>query len=120
MTNIGVGKTRNIVSKQKKIRLRLTLKSVENTNPIYSCQTRTECKQKATTTRDTNLFDNMWFSQDHVVEYTGEHGMSKFDEVLFEDPGGDSKHYREQYARLAVSDNRPVLAEFSTDMGDDD
>ncbi|MCK5391055.1 MAG: hypothetical protein KAJ31_01370 [Deltaproteobacteria bacterium] len=62
----------------------------------------------------------MWFSQPHVGEYTGEHGMSKFDEVLFEDPGGDSNHYRERYARLAVSDHRPVWPECRIDMEDDD
>jgi len=98
----------------------VNLMSVENTAPIYSCATLSECKQNATTTRDSNLFDNMWFSQTHVGEYTGEHGMFKFDEVLFEDPGGDSNHYRERYARLAVSDHRPVWAEFRTDMADDD
>ncbi|MGB7290934.1 MAG: endonuclease/exonuclease/phosphatase family protein [Thermodesulfobacteriota bacterium] len=96
------------------------LKSVGNTASIYSCTTPTECEQNATTTRDTNLFDNIWFSQTHVREYTGQHGMFKFDEELFEDPGDGSKEYREQYARFAVSDHRPVWAEFRIDMVDDD
>jgi len=98
----------------------INLVSVENTAPIYSCTTLSECKQDATTTRDSNLFDNIWFSQTHVGEYTGEHGMFKFDEDLFEDPTGNSNDYRERYSRLAVSDHRPVWAVFRTDAGDDD
>ena len=98
----------------------VNLKSVENTIPVYLCLTLTECKQNATTTRDSNLFDNMWFSQDHMGEFTGERGIYRFDEHLFEDPGGDSNHYRERYAMLAVSDHRPVWAEFRVDIEDDD
>jgi len=98
----------------------MNLMSVDNTSPIYSCPAFAECKQNATTTRDSNLFDNMWFSQTHVGEYTGERGIYRFDEDLFEDPGGNSNHYRERYARLAVSDHRPVWAEFRIDMGNDD
>jgi len=98
----------------------INLVSVENTVPIYSCSTLTECKQDATTTRDSNLFDNIWLSQNHVTEYTGQRDQFKFDEELFEDPAGDSNDYRERYSRLSVSDHRPVWAEFRIDAGDDD
>ncbi|MEQ9617739.1 MAG: endonuclease/exonuclease/phosphatase family protein [Deltaproteobacteria bacterium] len=98
----------------------INLKSVENTLPVYPCSTLSECKQNATTTRDSNLIDNIWYSETQVQEYTGEHDIFKFDEVLYEDPKGDSDDYRERYSRLAVSDHRPVWADFRIDMSDDD
>jgi len=46
--------------------------------------------------------------------------MFKFDEILFEDCKSNTCRYREDYARFAVSDHRPVWAEFRIDSGDDD
>lgn len=97
----------------------LNLQSIGTIRPILSCEIGDQCTQ-FTTTRETNLFDNIWFDRDHTREYTNEHGIYDFDEGLFEDPSGDSSDYRERYARLAVSDHRPIWAEFRTDLTDDD
>jgi endonuclease/exonuclease/phosphatase family metal-dependent hydrolase len=97
----------------------LTLKTIGSTQPILTCEPHEACSQLSTT-RETNLFDNMWFDRQHVNEYANEHGIFDFDEELFEDPSGDSSDYRERYARFAVSDHRPVWAKFRTDLTDDD
>ncbi len=97
----------------------LNLKTVGSTLPILTCETNEQCTQ-FTTTRETNLFDNIWFDRSHVHEYTNEHGIYDFDEKLFEDPAGASDDYRERYARLAVSDHRPTWAKFRIDLIDDD
>lgn len=62
--------------------------------------------------KDTSLYDNIWFQSDYVSEYTGVSGIDKFDETDF---GND-----DEAANLAVSDHRPVWAEFYTDRADDD
>lgn len=97
----------------------LNLKTIGSTQPILTCDTDEECTQFSTT-RETNLFDNMWFDRDHVREYANEDGIYDFDEELFEDPSGNSSDYRERYARFAVSDHRPVWAKFRIDLIDDD
>ena len=61
--------------------------------------------------RDTSLYDNVWFAASHVTEYTGESGIYRFDEIHF---ANDDKA-----ASLAVSDHRPVWAEFRVDFDDD-
>jgi endonuclease/exonuclease/phosphatase family metal-dependent hydrolase len=61
--------------------------------------------------RGTSLYDNIWFAASHVTEYTGESGVYHFDEVHF---ANDDKA-----ASLAVSDHRPVWAEFRVDLDDD-
>jgi endonuclease/exonuclease/phosphatase family metal-dependent hydrolase len=97
----------------------VNLQTIGSTRPILSCETNEQCTQ-FTTTRETNLFDNIWFDRSHVNEYVNEEGIFDFDEELFEDPSGDSGDYRERYARLAVSDHRPIWAKFRTDLIDDD
>jgi endonuclease/exonuclease/phosphatase family metal-dependent hydrolase len=61
--------------------------------------------------RGTSLYDNVWFAASHVTEYTGESGIYHFDEIHF---ANDDKA-----ASLAVSDHRPVWAEFRIDLDDD-
>jgi endonuclease/exonuclease/phosphatase family metal-dependent hydrolase len=97
----------------------LNLRTIGDTQPILTCETDEECTQ-LTTTRETNLFDNIWFDRVHVHEYANENGIFDFDEELFEDPSGDSSDYRERYARFAVSDHRPIWAIFRIDLMDDD
>jgi len=60
--------------------------------------------------RDTSLYDNIWSQSDHMGEYTGVSGIDKFDETDF---GND-----DDAANLAVSDHRPVWAEFDTGTDD--
>ena len=64
-----------------------------------------------TNIRDTKLYDNIWFQSRYVTEYNGTKGIDKFDETFFAD---DDKS-----ASLAVSDHRPIWAEFTTDKDDD-
>ncbi len=97
----------------------VNLETIGSTRPILSCETDEQCTQ-STTTRETNLFDNIWFDRGYVNEYVNEGRIFHFDEELFEDPSGDSSDYRERYARLAVSDHRPIWARFRTDLIDDD
>ncbi len=61
--------------------------------------------------KDTSLYDNIWLQSDHVGEYTGVSGIDRFDETDF---GND-----DDAANLAVSDHRPVWAEFETSADDD-
>lgn len=61
--------------------------------------------------RDTSLYDNIWFQTSYLSEYTGISGIDRFDETDF---GND-----DDAASLAVSDHRPVWAEFYTDKDDD-
>lgn len=61
--------------------------------------------------RDTSLYDNIFFQTTYVTEYTGNSGIDRFDETDF---GNDDKA-----ASLAVSDHRPVWAEFRIDSDDD-
>jgi len=60
---------------------------------------------------DTNLYDNIWFQFIYLNEYSGNCGIDKFDETDF---GND-----DEAANLAVSDHRPVWAEFFIDIDDD-
>ena len=61
--------------------------------------------------KDSSLYDNIFFQQDHVKEYLDISGIDRFDETDF---GNDDKA-----ANLAVSDHRPVWAVFSTKVDDD-
>jgi hypothetical protein len=61
--------------------------------------------------KDTSLYDNIFFQSIHVTEYTGKSGIDHFDETDF---GNNDKA-----ASLAVSDRRPVWADFRTDKDDD-
>lgn len=61
--------------------------------------------------RESSLYDNIWLQSNHVREYTGVSGIDKFDETDF---GND-----DDAANLAVSDHRPVWAEFETGVDDD-
>jgi endonuclease/exonuclease/phosphatase family metal-dependent hydrolase len=97
----------------------LNLQTIDSTRPILTCDTNEKCSQFSTT-RETKLFDNMWFDRAHTNEYANEHGIFDFDEELFEDPSGNSSDYRERYARFAVSDHRPIWAIFRIDLMDDD
>lgn len=63
---------------------------------------------------DSNLYDNIWFQEKYVKEYNGNKGIVKFDEIDF----GKTKKDKER-ASLAVSDHRPVWAEFDTSVDDD-
>ena len=62
--------------------------------------------------RDTSLYDNIFFEENHVTEYLGKSGIDRFDETDF---GNNDKA-----ANLAVSDHRPVWAVFSVTQEDDD
>ena len=64
-----------------------------------------------TTITDTSLFDNFWFQNEYVQEYSGKLGIDRFDETMF---GNDDAK-----AKLMVSDHRPIWAEFNV-MTDDD
>ena len=57
------------------------------------------------------LNDNIWFQAHFTKEFTGTYGIIKFDEVLFEN---DDKK-----ASLAISDHRPLWAEFDISVDDD-
>jgi len=61
--------------------------------------------------RDTSLYDNIWFQERFLSEYAGRCGIYRFDEEMF---GND-----DDLASLAVSDHRPVWAEFLTERDDD-
>ena len=65
-----------------------------------------------TTITDTSLYDNFWFQEEYVREYADEFGIDRFDETMFSND--DHK------AKLAVSDHRPIWAEFDTGKPDDD
>jgi len=53
---------------------------------------------------DSSLYDNIWFQSNYLTEYSGECGIYKFDESEF---GNDAAA-----ANLAVSDHRPIWADF--------
>jgi len=57
-----------------------------------------------TTITDTSLYDNFWFQKQNVPGYTGKSGVYRFDEVVFEND--------DDAAKTAVSDHRPIWAEF--------
>ncbi|MCH8293357.1 helix-hairpin-helix domain-containing protein [Candidatus Poribacteria bacterium] len=61
--------------------------------------------------KDTSLYDNIWMQTHYVTEYTGTSGIDRFDEIAFNN--------NDELANLAVSDHRPVWAEFRIDMDDD-
>jgi hypothetical protein len=61
--------------------------------------------------RDSSLYDNIFFQSDYVSEYTGVFGIDRFDETDFAND--------DEAANLAVSDHRPVWAEFYIDRDDD-
>lgn len=54
--------------------------------------------------KDTSLYDNIWFQAKYLSEYHGISGIDRFDETDFGNDDGS--------ASLAVSDHRPVWAEF--------
>ncbi|MBD3180935.1 hypothetical protein GF312_01515 [Candidatus Poribacteria bacterium] len=60
---------------------------------------------------DSSLYDNIWFQWDYLKEYTGNSGIDKFDEEVFSN--------NDDMAIIAVSDHRPVWAEFSIIQDDD-
>ncbi len=62
--------------------------------------------------KDSSLYDNIFFEENHVTEYLGKSGIDRFDETDF----GNN----DQAANLAVSDHRPVWAVFSVTQDDDD
>ena len=59
-----------------------------------------------------NTYDHLLFPTNFVREYTGVHGVVKFDEDLF----GDD----DEVANAVCSDHRPVWAEFRVPDQDDD
>ena len=59
--------------------------------------------------KDTSLYDNIWFQSGFTTEYTGNSGIDRFDDGFESDDA----------AMRAVSDHRPVWAEFAT-VGEDD
>lgn len=61
--------------------------------------------------KDSSLYDNVWFQSDYLSEYTGISGIDKFDETDFAND--------DSLANLAVSDHRPVWAEFYVGVDDD-
>lgn len=62
---------------------------------------------------DTALYDNVWINEEHTGEFTGNFGISMFDEWLYDND--------DNLAKLQVSDHRPVWAQFYTaDRIDDD
>ena len=61
--------------------------------------------------KDSSLYDNIFFQTNYLSEYTGSNGINRFDETMFAND--------DAAANLAVSDHRPVWAEFST-ISDDD
>lgn len=65
-----------------------------------------------TTIDTTNTYDHVLFQTDLLKEYTGVHGVIKFDEDLF---GNDDKK-----ANLACSDHRPVWVTLKVHDQDDD
>ena len=64
-----------------------------------------------TTITDTSSYDNIWINPTHTSEYADSFSLYKFDELLF---GND-----DDAALLAVSDHRPVIAQFSFLLDDD-
>ena len=60
----------------------------------------------------TRLYDNIWFQKKYTGEYTGRSGVTKFDENMFRN--------NDQKAGNAVSDYRPVWADFRVSQPDDD
>ena len=61
--------------------------------------------------KDTSLYDNIFFQTVHVTEYANNKGIDRFDETDF---ANDDKA-----ASLAVSDHRPMWAEFRIGSDDD-
>ena len=61
--------------------------------------------------KDTSLYDNIWFESRYLTEYTGVCGIDRFDETDFDN--------NDKLATSAVSDHRPVWAEFYTGKDDD-
>ena len=49
---------------------------------------------------------------DHTTEYAGQHGVVKFDEMMFDDD--------DSAAKIALSDHRPVWVELQVPAADDD
>ena len=61
--------------------------------------------------KDSSLYDNIFFQGNYVTEFTGERGIDRFDEMYFDND--------DDAALKAVSDHRPVWAEFYTHIDDD-
>lgn len=61
--------------------------------------------------KDSSLYDNIFFQSSYVIEYANNKGIDRFDETDF---ANDDKA-----ASLAVSDHRPVWAEFRIGSDDD-
>jgi len=80
------------------------LRNISFMMPLFSLPQKSHIKESS-------LYDNIWFQSEYVSEYTGTSGIDKFDETDFADD--------DKAANLAVSDHRPVWAEFHTDKDDD-
>ncbi|MBU0650922.1 endonuclease/exonuclease/phosphatase family protein, partial [bacterium] len=65
-----------------------------------------------TTVSDTSLYDNFWFQRSFLKEYTGKFGVDSFDKKIFMG--------KTAIAKKAVSDHRPIWAEFAIKGEDDD
>lgn len=64
-----------------------------------------------TTIGDKSLYDNFFFDQDHLTEYTGKSSIFEFDKHIYKN---------DLYtARKAVSDHRPIWGEFLVTRDDD-
>ena len=68
--------------------------------------------QEPTNLGSSEVFDNILIDPTHTREFAGSVGVVKFDQALF---ANDHKRAADE-----VSDHRPVWADFSTVMGDDD
>ncbi len=77
--------------------------------PTMTCLIR---PPETTTITDSLLGDNLWFQKKYVREYTGTSGIIRFDENIFKN---DDKK-----AQQAISNHRPVWADFSISAPDDD
>ncbi len=65
-----------------------------------------------TTITDTSSYDNIWINSVYTNEYSDSYSLIKFDETLFNND--------DTAASLAVSDHRPVVAQFAVSIADDD
>jgi len=90
------------------------LRSIPSMTHLFDVPKDKSDKSYTTVIHDSNLYDNIWFQSKYVNEYSKNKGIVRFDEIDF----GKSKKDKER-ASLAVSDHRPVWAEFNTTADDD-
>lgn len=83
----------------------------ENVNPKVMPLFTFDNKDHRTNIGGDELYDNIFFPNDTLNEYTNNSGIFCFDDIMF--GGDDDKAGR-------VSDHRPVWADFKTDLADDD